>query len=166
MTTVGSPNYTASRCPVAPAGNLCAPENLGPFTAAGPEIARKASIICYAESHGNQNCVDPSCTDPASRTSCADPKSKVCILFGCGTQYPKSYDVGLFQIGLWTWCPGAFTKVVPNTCPENQNVDVLQACVTKYLNAADNIQKAWEISKGGTYWWPWVTSRPQYCNIQ
>lgn len=139
-----STNGPAScRCTLAPAGNLCSVQNLLPYFG-NQTMAEKASRICYRESGGNP-----------------DRTNK-----GCGGEYPKSYDIGLFQIGLFSHCPGAFKTGATTSCPESvANQEILDRCEADMLDPVKNIEKAVELSRNGTNWSAWTSAKKQYCNI-
>lgn len=124
--------------------------------------ATTASQICRLESGGNPTAINTNCLN--------------------GTTY--DYSVGLFQYNLVpiprydsngnlielvdSRCPGAFvtdiTRVQPPFCLI-ANQEILNECVQRYLDPDTNIQRAWELSRNGTYWCHWAYAA-ETCGIQ
>jgi len=117
--------------------------------------AWEASGICNKESGGNEGALNNCCYPPA----------------GCSVNY-CDWSVGLFQLNLLVRCPAGlnYWDYNPNTwtCTcEILNHAEVDRCESEYgLGDADtNIQKAYEISGGGTNWCAWSSAAPQYCNL-
>lgn len=163
--TVGTPNYTASRCPVAPVGNACAPSEMAKYFGDNQAINDNASRICYKESSGNISDLNDACTKNL-------PPEKM-----------REYSVGIFQINLWAHSElclqvpditeNPFNKPYKKSCsypdctPCDRNQELLDKCAAYWMVPANNIRYAAQLSKGGTKWYPaWSTAAPQYCNIQ
>ncbi len=167
---IGNPS-TAFLCPLAPEGNPCAASNLLPYFDNDPAKADIASRICYRESRGRPDALNDGCTDNPKRHN--------------------EYSVGLFQINLFardSLCRELSpTGENPFLDPYNYKTGGGDACVRKQslldqcrafwtsqnkkCDTGDglmdcNIRLAYVISKGGTNWWPWSTSRPNVCNVQ
>ncbi|MBI2084098.1 MAG: hypothetical protein HYT70_00585 [Candidatus Aenigmarchaeota archaeon] len=115
----------------------CSPEKL---RAVFGSAAEAASQICQKESGGNTRALNDACL----RGTSAD------------------YSVGLFQTNLLDRCPAGITWNHDYSNPRCQIVDqnALERCKQDYGygNAEVNMQKAYEISSGGTNWCPWKTN--------
>ncbi len=148
-TDTNSGQGSQTSAPVAPAGgkcsagsNLCSPQNMSAFGT----NANTASIICNAESSGQSNIINSNCLKGIT----------------------ADYSVGLFQINAMAHCPNiseifscvdGIQEDGPN-CPGRtycvvKNQDLLNDCVNRFSNIAENIKKAMELSRGGSYWNPW-----------
>ena len=81
----------------------------------------------------------------------------------CATQ---DYSVGLFQINLIVYCPGAYAN---QNCNQLLDENARAACEVTLKDPISNIQKMFAISQG-TYWkpwstWPGVESKLKACGI-
>lgn len=101
----------------------CAVSNLSKYFGDNAIIA---SMICKVESQG-------------------DP-------FATNKKCPPDDSVGLFQVNLLAYCPGAYSN--PSACVL-ANKSMRDQCANTYYNPEANIQKAVALSQGGTNWGPW-----------
>ncbi len=118
-------------------GGFCSVDNLLPYFGNSQSAAQKASIICQRESGGVAGVIND----------------------GCLTGDSEDYSIGLFQINMLAWCPGAFSSFTthpPYSCTI-ANQAILDACVAKYSDPVENIKKMVEMSANGTNWKPWYT---------
>ncbi|MCL5071637.1 MAG: hypothetical protein M1308_12205 [Actinobacteria bacterium] len=122
-------------CQVATSGPCAVSNLLGYF--GDITKATNASMICNAESGG----------DPSSQN------------LGCLTGRSADYSIGLFQINMLAHCPGAFSSysLNPPSCTIGDQA-VLDNCVNTYLDPAQNIQYAVQLSRNGTDWSAWSTA--------
>ena len=118
----------------------CNVENLLPYFGNDRMKAEKASQICNGESGGNPFLIND----------------------GCLTGKFFDYSVGLFQYNLASAphrCPGAFSAVdeAKKTCTiaGEEGRKKLEACVKKYQDPIENINKAVALSGNGTHWEDW-----------
>lgn len=120
----------------------CDVDFLLPYFGNNITAATNASQICGVESGGN----------PAAFND------------GCTTGKSVDYSVGLFQINLLAHCPGAFSDFTwdPPSCTVADQA-ILDQCYYDMLDPIKNIEKAVELSGGGTNWCPWAASREKYC---
>ncbi len=141
-TTTSSGGIVGS-CQNAPAP-YCDVNNLLPYFGNDVTKAENASQICMRESGGSPAAQNLSCTN----------------------QTGGDYSIGLFQINMLAHCPGAFSgySITPPYFCTVKNQAVLDACVAKYLDPAENIKKMVELSKDGTLWTAWYNSA-QRCGI-
>ena len=115
-----------------PGTGPCSVENLLPYFG-DAQTAKEASIICNCESGSNPSALNDGCL----RSTTVD------------------YSVGLFQINALVHCPGAFTGDPYNLPCKVVNQAKLDACVEKWLNPEQNIQKAVQLyNESG--WIPWA----------
>lgn len=108
----------------------CSVENLLPYFDNDTAKATKASQICQSESGSNPS---------AMNTKCFTGES-------------LDYSVGLFQINLIFHCPGALVYTEKPISCTIINQSILNQCQADMLDPIKNIQKAYEISNGGTIW--------------
>ncbi|MCL4397871.1 hypothetical protein M1403_02460 [Patescibacteria group bacterium] len=152
---VGSPNYTASRCPVAPIGNACSVANLSStFTS---DQVENASRICYRESGGKSTKTNDGCND--------------------GTNRHNEYSVGIFQINLFAHdylckeIPGGKNPFLKPYCGKDcgdacdRDENLLKQCADYWRQDDHNAAAAARLSNNGQTWKAWSTAKPQYCNI-
>lgn len=171
--TVGSPNYTDIRCPVAPAGSPCDPARMRPYFG---DQAENASRICVRESgeavHGWTG------TPPPNEWG-----DESAVYDACTRGIHNEYSVGLFQINLFahdSLCKQAvgtspFTTepfkagctygVTCDACVRDDSL--LKQCKDYWIQPDHNIQYAAQLFKSvGSHWYPtWASAGPKYCDI-
>lgn len=167
---------STSKCPVAPAGNVCAVDKLLPFFDNDVVKATNASRICFRESGGDPYVVNKACTyltdgtdnDKDGCTDYSDTAENNC-------RHPYydgasvDYSVGLFQINLLvsSRCPGAFSGYTwkPPLCSVNNQL-ILNTCIENFRNPSFNIKFAYQLSQNGTKWSQhWGAAGEKDCNL-
>lgn len=120
--------------------------------------ARKASEICYLESRGNPLAENTHCL-PVYTDSSGNEVSRP------ESNRTRDYSIGLFQINMLAQCPQGIEDLWVSS-KECRIIDEgeLDKCVASFRDPDVNIKKAVELSRNGTYWFPWTNASRQ-CGI-